>query len=543
MNGRLNKGLLLLPGFLISIASFAQQAAAPKMVVAIVVDQMRADFVFRYSNRYGADGFKRILREGFNCENAFIPYTPTYTAAGHACVFTGTVPALNGIVGNAWYDKTLGRTVYCTEDSTVQTVGSTSTAGMQSPRNLWSNTLSDEMRLASNFRSKTIAIALKDRGSILPGGHTANGSYWFDNSSGGWITSTFYMQQLPQWMTDFNNRKLPDAYLKQNWNTLYPITTYVQSTADNKPYEGNLPGEDNSFPHITDSITNNKYEAFRFLPQANTYTFETARAAMAAEQLGMRGVTDMLAISFSTPDYMGHATGPNSVEIEDMYLRFDRDLAAFLKHLDATLGRNQYILFITADHGVAPIPGFARENRLPAGTFSTAALRQQLNNALQQQFNTAGLVSTITNYQVYLDDKILAQNRLDRQAVKQLIRDTLLRHPAVSQVVDLAHLQTANLPDQLRWTLTNGFNQKLSGDLQYILKPNWFDGGPRGTTHGSWNPYDAHIPLLWFGWNIKAGRSNREVYMSDIAPTVAALLQIQMPNAATGKVIEEVMRK
>jgi arylsulfatase A-like enzyme len=317
----------------------------------------------------------------------------------------------------------------------------------------------------------------------------------------------------------------------------------VQSTQDNKPYENNIPGGDNTFPHLTDTITRNRYETFRFLPYANTYTFETARAAMEAEQLGKRGVTDMLAISFSTPDYLGHATGPNSIEVEDMYLRFDKDLGAFMKYLDASLGRNNYILFITADHAVAHIPAFMRENKMHGGTFSTSTLRQRLNNALQQQFNVGGLVTSIMNYQVYLDDKLVAQNKLDKQAIKQMIMDSLIQVPAVSQVVDLASLQTANIPDQLRWTLTNGFNQKLSGDVQYVLKPNFFDGGSRGTTHGSWNPYDSHIPMLWFGWNIKAGRSNREMYMSDIAPTIAALLQIQMPNATTGKAMQEVMKK
>lgn len=534
---------MLWVSFFVSVAAGGQQAARPKLVVGIVVDQMRPDFISRYMTRYGNDGFKRILREGFNCENTFIPYTPTYTAAGHACVYTGSVPALNGIVGNNWYDKVLGRSFYCTEDDSVQGVGSNSTAGKQSPRNMWSNTISDEMRLATNFRSKTIAIAIKDRGSILPGGFTANGAYWFDNATGGWITSTFYMQQLPQWVTDFNKRKLPDQYLKQNWNLLHAVPSYVQSTGDSKPYENNISGEDNTFPHITDTVTRDRYETFKFTPFANTYTFETARAAVTAEQLGKRGVTDMLAVSFSSPDYLGHATGPNSLEIEDMYLRFDRDLGSFLKFLDSTQGKNNYVLFLTADHGVAHIPGFMNEHKLPAGTLSTSSLQRQWNTALQQRFNVANLVSSIMNYQVYLDDRLIAQNRLDKQAIKQQIMDSLLRVPAVSQVIDLAALQTANIPHELRRTITNGFNQKLSGDVQFILKPNWFDGGARGTTHGAWNPYDAHIPMLWFGWGIRPGRSNREVYMSDIAPTLAALLQIQMPNACTGNVMEEVMKR
>ena len=351
--------LSLLTAF-IFIQVSAQKPARPKLVVGIMVDQMRWDFLYRYTDRYTNDGFKRLAREGFNCENTFIPYTPTYTAPGHACVYTGSVPALHGIAGNNWYDKSLKRNVYCTEDSAVNTVGSNSTAGRQSPRNLWANTITDELRMAQNFRNKTIAIALKDRGSILPGGHTSNGSYWFDNASGGWITSDFFSKTLPQWMIDFNNKKLPDSYLKQNWKTLFPLNTYVNSTADNKPYESNLPGEDKTFDHRTDSVTN-KYETFRYTPYANTYTFQTAKAAIEGEKLGSSAYTDFLAISFSSPDYIGHSFGPNSIEIEDMYLRLDRDMADFLKYLDAKVGKGQYLLFLTADHGVAHIPGFAKE--------------------------------------------------------------------------------------------------------------------------------------------------------------------------------------
>ncbi|MGI8600599.1 MAG: alkaline phosphatase family protein [Chitinophagaceae bacterium] len=226
-------------------------AQKPKLIVGIVVDQMRWDYLYRYSDRYGNEGFKRLLKEGFSCENTFINYIPTYTAPGHTTVYTGAVPSLHGIIGNVWYDKPTGKTVYCTDDDTVTGVGTTSNAGKMSPKNMWSTSFADELRLATNFRNKTIAIALKDRGSILPGGHTANAAYWIDNSTGGWITSSFYMKNLPSWVQTFNNRKWPDVYLKQNWTTLYPITTYNQSTADSKAYEGNLPGGSNSFPHNT----------------------------------------------------------------------------------------------------------------------------------------------------------------------------------------------------------------------------------------------------------------------------------------------------
>jgi hypothetical protein len=530
---------LLLPALIVQ----AQAPARPKLVVGVVVDQMRWDFLYRYSDRYGANGFKRLLREGFSCENAFIPYTPTYTAPGHASVYTGSVPALNGIIGNFWYDKSKGRNVYCTEDEAVSTVGSTSNAGKMSPRNMWASTIGDELRIAGNFRGKSIGIALKDRGAILPAGHAANGAYWFDNANGSWITSTYYGAQLPGWVAAENARKRPDQYLKRNWNTLYPITTYKQSTADDKPYESPLPGEDKLFLHRTDSLTNNKYESFRYTPYANTFTLDMAKAAIEGERLGKSAFTDFLAVSFSSTDYIGHAFGPNSVEIEDTYLRLDRDIADFLAYLDQKIGKGQYLLFLTADHGVAHVPGFAREAGLPAGSMDDAAIRKQLNDAVQGSLGIGNAIASVINYQVYLNDKSISDAKGDRGAVKQVIVRTLAAMPGIARAFDLEKLGQEPLPQVVKMMAGNGYNQKLSGDVQFLFQPNWFDwGGSTGTTHGALYPYDSHIPLVWFGWNIKPGKLYRNVYMTDIAVTIAAKLMVQMPNAAVGEAITEVVK-
>jgi predicted AlkP superfamily pyrophosphatase or phosphodiesterase len=534
---------ILLLGLLVSffLLGAAQSDKRPKLVVGLMIDQMRWDYLYRYADRYGADGFKRLEREGFSCENTFIPYTPTYTAAGHSCVYTGSVPSLHGIMGNNWYSKEERRVVYCTEDASVQSVGSTSTAGNMSPKHLWSTTISDELRLAQNFRNKTIAIAIKDRGAILPGGHSANAAYWFDATNGHFISSTFYMQALPSWVAAFNARKLPDFYLKQGWKTLFPLTTYRQSTGDTQLYENNIPGESFTFPHRTDTVTANKYETFKYLPAGNTVTFEMAKAAIAGERLGMTDSTDLLAISCSSTDYLGHATGPNSIEAEDMYLRLDQDIAQFLKYLDATVGRGQFLFFLTADHGAAHIPAFMQQHRMPGGALDDVVIQTRLNTGLQKNFGAPGFVSMVINYQVYLNDSLLAERKLDKKAVKQQVIDTLIRIQGIAKAFDLQNPEAAMLPEPLKTMVTNGYNQKLSGDIQFVYKPQWFDGWNRGTTHGVWNPYDSHIPLLWFGSGIKPGRTYRNVSMSDIAPTLAALLRIQMPNASIGNVIEELV--
>lgn len=526
----------------ISFSLFAQNLQRPKLVVGIVVDQMRWDYLYRFYNSYSADGFKRILRDGFSCENTFIPYTPTVTAAGHTCIYTGSVPAIHGIMGNNWYDRDQNKMVYCADDNSVQTVGSSSIAGKMSPRNLWSNTVTDELRMATNFRNKTIAIAIKDRGAILPGGHTANAAYWFDNATGGWISSSFYMNDLPEWVKKFNAKRLPDAYMKQSWDVMYPQTAYIYSTPDNEPYEGSIQGESNTFPHRVDTATINKYEIFRSTPYGNTFTFEMGKAAVENEQLGKHGETDFLSLSFSSTDYVGHTFGPNSVEAEDVYLRFDKDLAAFLKYLDATVGSGQYTLFLTADHGAAHVPAFSREHKMPGGAISDLGLRQQLNELLKKEYNVANIVAQVINYQAYLDYNIIAQNNLDMAKVRKSVIQVLLKNPGVAGAFDLSDLQNTTLPQQIKSMVVNGYNQKLSGDIQFYYKPQWFDGGEKGTTHGAWAPYDAHIPLLWFGWGIKKGKTNREVYMTDIAPTISALLHIQTPNGTIGKVIEEVKK-
>ena len=480
-----------------------------------------------------------MLKEGYSCENAFIPYTPTVTAIGHTTVYTGSVPAFHGIAGNAWFDRRTKRSVYCTEDSSVQTVGSTGAAGKMSPRNLWSTTISDELKLAQNFRNKTIAIALKDRGGILPGGHTADAVYWFDNTSRGWISSTYYLKSLPKWMEDFNSRKLPEAYIKQGWNLLYEASTYKQSSADSVPWESKL--EDQSFPHVISGMPN-PYESFRYTPSATTYTFETAKAAIDGEKLGTTGFTDFLALSLSSPDYAGHSFGPNSVEIEDTYLKLDRDIANFLSYLDKKLGKGQYLVFLTADHGVAQVPGYLKTKKIPTGVFDEVSMRTILSDSIRKRFGVNNSISAISNYQIYLNDTGIIARGVKLDEVKSYIIRLFTRHEAVSQVIDLLNLGSVPVAEPLRTMLINGYNQKFSGDLLIVFKPQWFETWRTGATHGSWNPYDSHIPLLWFGWNVKPGKLYRKVYMTDIAPTLSSMLKIQMPNANVGSAITELIK-
>ena len=535
----------LLASIFLLLVSFSvtAQNSKPKLVVGLVIDQMRWDYLYRYKALYGPNGFKRLLSQGFSNENTLIPYVPTYTAVGHTCVYTGSVPAINGIVGNNWFDKATGKSVYCTDDASVTTVGSVSSAGLMSPANLWATTITDELRLSNNFKSKVIGIALKDRGAILPAGHSANAAYWYDDKVGKWITSSYYMKNLPTWVDQFNDKDLPAVYMKNDWNTVMPINRYDLSTADNKPYENTIKGEKTVvFPHRLSTITDAKYEAFKTTPFANTYTFDFAKAAIENEALGKNTVTDFLAVSISSTDYIGHTFGPNSVEAEDTYLRLDKDIADFLAYLDKKLGVGNYLFFLTADHGVAHIPSFLKENRIPAGTFQDNDIEKKLNEVIESGFGIKKAVMTVMNYQVYLNTDLIEQDGKDIAAIKKLVIKTLKQYDYIIAAFATEDIAVTSLPELQKKMMINGYNPKRSGDIQFTFKPGYFDGWDKGTTHGLWNPYDAHIPLLWFGWKVKPGKSNREVYMTDISPTIAAMLQIQMPNGSVGKVITEMIK-
>jgi hypothetical protein len=525
------------------------ELARPKLVIGIVVDQMRWDYLYRFYDRYGSNGFKRLLNEGFSCDNTQVDYIPTFTGPGHSCIYTGSVPAITGIAGNDYIIQATGQPMYCAEDTSVRTVGSTSNAGQMSPRNLLTTTVTDELRLATNFRSKVIGIALKDRGGILPAGHTANAAYWFDDKTGNWITSTYYMKELPQWVKDFNDQKLPETYLKQDWNPLYPVDSYVQTLPDNSKYEGKFKGTDApTLPVKTSAIYKGSLGMIRSTPYGNTITLDMAVAAINGEQLGQHDVTDFLAVSFSSTDYIGHQFGINAVEIEDTYLKLDQNIASLLSFLDAKIGKGNYTVFLTADHGAAHNTAFLNDHGIPAGTWDDGTVADSLNRRLLSKYKVAHLVLSLANYQVNFNNRAITSAGLDPVALKNDCIAFLQSSPGVAYAVDMQGAQTSNIPEALRTRIVNGYSPGHSGAIQVILFPGWFtghgsgDGGPTGTTQGTWNPYDTHIPLLFMGWGIPPGHLNRETHMTDIAPTVAALLHIQAPNGCIGKPIPEALK-
>jgi predicted AlkP superfamily pyrophosphatase or phosphodiesterase len=517
----------------------------PKLVVGIVVDQMRWDYLTRYYPLFQANGgFRRMLGDGFSFDNTQIPYVPTVTACGHTCVYTGSIPALHGIVGNNWWDNRLQKGMYCSEDKSVKGVGSkTEEDGQMSPKNMLTTSVCDELRLASNFASKVIGIAIKDRGAILPAGHSANAAYWYESKTGNFISSTYYMNELPGWVQQFNGRKLPDSLYRLGWKTALPAATYsIYSSADDKAYESKPFGKEAlGFPYDLSKFVGKDYSKISSTPWGNTLTAEMAKAAVLAEKLGQGSATDFLAVSFSSPDYIGHSFGPNSWENADDYVRLDQELGKFFQFLDAQLGAKSYTVFLTADHAVAHIPGYLKENRIPGGLLDMSGMMKDMNLQIKQRYGIDNAIASIMNEQVYLSRKRLDTSKADVVEIKNFIVQYLLKEENITHAFSSDDVLITPLPKVIREMYANGFHPSRSGDVSFIPKPGYFIGGSTGTTHGSPFQYDTHIPLLWYGWGIKKGSSNKMVYMTDIAPTVAALLRIQAPNGNVGNVLDDAL--
>jgi len=528
------------------IPKTSNEPGRPKLVVGIVIDQMRFDYISKYYSKFSENGFKKLIKLGFNCKNTNYNYSPTYTGPGHASIYTGTTPAFHGIVGNDWFVRNTNRPTYVTDDPTVQTVGDGSEkAGKMSPRNLLASTIGDELRLYSNLKSKVISIALKDRAAILPGGHLSTGSYWFDSGSGNFITSTFFMKELPKWVNDFNSRHLAGKYLSQPWNTLLPIAQYTESASDDNPYEGLYPGETKPvFPHNLPAMyTKNDYGIIRSTPFGNTITKDIALAALKGENLGKGDFTDLLAISFSATDYVGHKMGPQSVEIEDTYLRLDRDIAEILTYLDNNYGKDNVLLFLTADHAAAYVPAQLTDNQLNSGYFNSKVFLNFLNSYLSIKYGDSTIVSFAINNEIYLNHTTIRQKNLILKDVEDEIASFSTTYNGIANAYTGYQLNGEVLKSKPATLIQNGFNIKRSGDVALMFEPAWLEEAiPTGTTHGSTYTYDTQVPLLWYGWKIQSGYTSEPVDITDIAPTIATMLSIMPPNACTGKPIVKITK-
>ena len=524
-------------------SSFSIAQEKPKLVVGIVVDQMKMEYLYRFSNDFSENGFKKLMNKGFTFHNLHYNYMPTYTAPGHAAIFTGALPNVNGIVGNDWFNKSTGKEMYCTDDESVKTlVEGTESEGKMSPKNLFSTTITDELKLATNFKSKVIGISIKDRGAILPAGHFADWAFWY-TKTGSFISSSFYGEKLPDWATQFNEEKNYVKYIEKGWDLFKPVATYNESLNDNNPYEGKLFKKTPFFPYnVKEMFDSNDAGVLRTTPYGNNLIADFAKRAVENEKMGADEITDFLTMSFSATDYVGHVLGPRSIELQDTYLRLDETIADFLTYLDAKVGKGQYLVFLTADHAGAENATYLKDNKYAVESLNSKNLQQSIIEFSQKTFGENVLLD-YSNFNVFINKEKVKQKGLELNKVKQELKAFLMTQHFISNVFTEEEIQFSGSNNNLLQIVANGYDPKQNGELVLLFKPGFMEYSSTGTTHGSPYSYDTHVPCLFYGWKIKKGESFAKKTITQIAPTLAQKLKITMPNGTQSEVLEEILVK
>ncbi len=543
--------------------------ARPKLVLAIVVDQFRYDFLERFEDLFAEGGLRRLMNGGAFFTNANYDYVPTYTAPGHAAIFTGSAPALNGIVGNEWFDRESGKRRAMVSDPNARLVRSpasgaapeaidggsrpinqaasmsASVGGGVSPRSLIGVTVGDQMRMATSFQSKVVAVSFKDRSAILPGGKRPNGAFWFDSSIGAFVSSDYYSKELPGWVNKFNASVRPDKYFGAKWDRLLPEAAYRRAQQTNLDSQRSSLGK--QFPYTltggTDKPGPRFYSAFEYTPFASEYLAGFAKAAVEAEALGEDEYPDLLSISFSATDLIGHSYGPDSQEVEDAYLRLDRTVEDLLNYVDKSVGLKNTIVFLTGDHGVSPVPEYLLSKGVDAGRVSTKEITDAVNEALRARYGSGSWAQALVNDQLYLDTKLMADRKADPREAEVIAGEAALKTGGIANFYTRTQIVEGRMPTgSIPRRVMNGFNRGRSGDVWLITRPFHIMAEGLGTTHHSPYGYDTHVPVILFGWGIRAGRYNFECTPSDIAPTLSVLLRIEPPPNRIGRALVEAIQ-
>jgi predicted AlkP superfamily pyrophosphatase or phosphodiesterase len=552
---RLSTLLFLAVAFTLNAApSLAQKRSAPKspaspkirLVLGITIDQFREDYLDRFGDLYGEGGFKRLIKGGALFANAHYLHACTYTAPGHGVILTGSVAAQTGIIGNSWYDRESGRNIESITDPKY--VGVPSGKG-SAPTRLLVTTLGDQMKMATGGQSRVIGVSLKDRSAILPAGRNADAAYWFDSKSGAMQTSTYYMEKLPAWVEAFNARKIPDGWFGKSWEKILPEAAYARSDRDDAPYEGRFAGGGQTFPHIIGVGAKPDvrfYEDFTKTPWSNDMLVDFAAAALENERLGADDAPDVLSVSFSANDILGHAFGPFSQEMEDMTVRTDRSIARLLDIVDKRVGLANTLVFLTADHGVAPIPEYSQTRRLGGRRISEKAILDAVYKALVKEYGEGEWIVGASADSLYLNLETIQAKKLDRDDVECTAGEAALTVPGVATYFTRTQLLNGPLPPtDIARRVVMAFNPQRSGDVYLVPEPFAFfsEGISAGTTHGTPYPYDTHVPVLLMGRGVRPGKYLSEASPSDIAPTLAALLGVAAPSGTVGKILREAVEK
>ncbi|HLX46185.1 MAG TPA: alkaline phosphatase family protein [Bryobacteraceae bacterium] len=480
----------------------------PKLVLAIVVDQFRYDYLTRFRANY-TGGLKRMMDDGAMFTNAHYEHVPTVTAIGHSTVLTGATPAMSGIIGNQWWDRGTQKVVTSVSDDETKLLGGTGVGS--SPRRLLQSTVGDELKM-SGKGGKVIGVSIKDRSAILPVGHMADGAFWFDGKTGNFVSSTYYFPDLPGWVKDFDQSRPADKYAGKEWM-----------------------GHKMPAPGVK------LYDGIEATPFGNELIEQFALRALAAEKLGANGKIDVLVVSYSANDYVGHRVGPDSPEVRDMAIRVDKLIGDLLRAAEAQVGAGQVIAVMTADHGVAPVPEENEKRKMPGGRLDPEMQRDAIEKSLSAKFGGGKWVEDMSEG-VFLNLQTLKSHNLETADVERVAAEAVRALPHVFRVYTRSQLLNgwvASDPVDIR--VRNGFNAARSGNLVVIPDPYWM-ASKTGTTHGTPFDYDAHVPILFLGGAVRPGRYNRNVMVNDIAPTLATILDVETPSGSVGRVLDEMLK-
>lgn len=544
---RLQKFIITSLILALQVSIFAQRipSGKPKLVVGITISGMRYDYLSAYWEKFGEEGFKKMAGTGTYCKNAWYDHLITESAVGYATIATGTKPDAHGIVADYWFERLDEEIRYCLDDPNYTALEGTPELGNISPHALMSRTLTDELRIVSQFNSKVIGVSLDPKAAVIQSGHTANAAYWFNKEHGIWTTSNYYLDSLTDWTIDFNDKNYNDIYMEKIWEPMLPLELYTESMSDDNSYETGINGQ-HIFPYDLKQIkkvTKSKdYSLLMSTPWGNTYTKDFAISAIANEELGKGEYTDWINISFNATKYLSEKYTTWSVEVQDMYMRLDQDLAHLLNFLDDHIGLENVLIYLTADNAIADDPDYLAESRIPSGYFNYHKNISLLKSYLNAVYGQGNWVTFYYAQQVYLNHQLIEDSRLSLEEVQDRVANFLIQFSGVSNALPSYILQRNNFTEGVFKRIQNSYNQKRSGDVIIYLTPGWVEKGSEYREILSDFHFDAHVPLIFYGWKINRTTLPRRVSPLDIVPTIAYFLEISAPENASGEVIPEVVR-
>ncbi len=544
------EGIVLISGCLNVLGQGAYiPPERPKLVVGIIVEQLRYDQIEKFRDRMSEGGIKRLINEGTFFKNATFDYMLTQSAPGYSTIATGTEPAYHGITSDNWYVSLKNEFIYCTKDASVNPIGGSYESGLHSPVNLQASSFGDELKMSSGGKSKVYGVGMKEYSAILSAGHAADGAFWFDNTTGTWMSSTYYMTSLPSWVNDFNAMKYTENYLESAWSLLKPAEAYADCLPDSNSFEAGFEGR-NYFPydlkklsHAGDRKVARDLSLLRETPFADAYTTDFALKLIENEGLGTDDVTDFLTVCYSSTDYIGHRFGPSSFESADALFRLDKDVEKLLNYLNDKIGKKNVLVYFTSTHGISEIPSVMEQARIPAGYFQKNQALQLLRSYLNAIYGEGDWVKGFSERQIFLNRTLIEDARIPLDDVQKKVARFLIQFTGISSAYPYSSFESNEFGDGHLRKIINNFNPQRSGDVIVTLNPGWVDKEDDNVTdYNSPYEYDSHVPLIWYGWIINRATVMRKVNMTDIAATLSSLCKVPYPNACTGEPLSELFR-